>query len=351
MTRRSHLSALSTPRSLRSLPTGILAATFTLTTAFTSACLVDGDTGAATDPLSVAGGTMCTDLIAGQHIDAGDVCVSADDDNLYVDFTAQNGWEILESHLWVGFDLADMPQTPTGNPKLGNFPYSSQDDHAYVIPLTDLGDPATFCDETLLAVAHAALRKDNGDGTHQTETGYGDGSPIDDQGSWGMYFEIPFVCEPAPEPEPEPMGCETAFAMGGTTLDSLPHPDDPTRNLTERWGWQLGPISLPSAGESDMYAGAAHNDPSRGALVGELSFLYREAPEGCVIDIDYTAAAGYTFTETHLYVGTSNITTDAPGQFGHLHEMPAGTTHDSYSVVAPTCEDLYVVAHAVSCGL
>jgi len=47
-------------------------------------------------------GTQCFDLLAGQHILAGSVCVRIEGDDLAVTYSTTDGWELTETHLWVG---------------------------------------------------------------------------------------------------------------------------------------------------------------------------------------------------------------------------------------------------------
>jgi hypothetical protein len=79
-----------------------------------------------------------SDLIAGRYMDVGDVVVKVDDyEILTIEITLKSGCELIESHVWVGDDLADVPRTKSGNPKIGQFPYTVDDE----IDLTDLNDP------------------------------------------------------------------------------------------------------------------------------------------------------------------------------------------------------------------
>jgi len=107
-----------------------------------------------------------TDLIAGQHIDAGDVKVWNDGTNLYVQYVTTGGWVLTETHLHVATSMEGIPQN-NGNPPPGQFDYASEYDPSegvtepdpYVIPLADLGvaDP---CDPTMLYIAaHAVVAK------------------------------------------------------------------------------------------------------------------------------------------------------------------------------------------------
>jgi hypothetical protein len=62
-------------------------------------------------------------LYAGQDILIGTVEVTNDSDNLYVSFHLDDPWVLLETHVAVEQDCADIPQK-NGNPTPGQFPYS-----------------------------------------------------------------------------------------------------------------------------------------------------------------------------------------------------------------------------------
>jgi hypothetical protein len=70
-------------------------------------------------------GTACVTLLAGQTSPAGTVCSSIEGENVQVTYTTSNGWLLYGAHLWAGLNLASMPQTNSGNPKVGNFPYNA----------------------------------------------------------------------------------------------------------------------------------------------------------------------------------------------------------------------------------
>lgn len=285
----------------------------------------------------------CKDLIAGQNIDAGDVCLEVVGDNLVVTYTTQDGWELTEAHLWVGKNIADMPQTKKGNPKVGNFPYKSGDitgvtSYSFFVPLSSLG--SDLCDKTYFAAAHAVVRKPDGSGGYQTETGWGSGDPIVPQGSWAMYFSFLFVCDPTPPPEPD---CETAFAFGDKKLWDIidPATGDP---ITNRWGWQITvnaddtfPITRA------IWAGAAQNDTSKGTYVGDLEIYY----DGSTLTVNYVMNAPFFMQETHLYAGTVETDTASPGQFGNIHYLD-NAAFDSYEIQI-SGSTIYIVAHAVVC--
>ncbi len=76
---------------------------------------------------SVTWASETVDLIAGQHIDVGDVVVQRVGDDLCVEYQLSaealaEGWSLTETHLAVAGDPADIPQK-NGNPIPGQFPY------------------------------------------------------------------------------------------------------------------------------------------------------------------------------------------------------------------------------------
>jgi hypothetical protein len=304
-------------------------------------------------------GANCSNLMAGQYTDAGDVCVTVDGDNVVVTYTTTGGWELEEAHLWIGEHLSDMPQTRKGNPKIGNFPYNSGDitgatSHQFSIPLSEWGLSAsqTVCQDLSLNVAaHAALRKDNGDGSYQTETGWGDGTPLVDRGSWASAFSVTLKCM---EDVTSGGGTETAFAFGGsaaTCFLDIDEDGDGRRDFS-RWGWSNGPIAEGTYSYG-IYAGAGQCDwENKGTHVGTLTVVYSGGSANVTFDID----APYYLTETHLYVGSDilarNVNGDftvAPGQYPTIHDPVASGSSDSYTV-GGLGGSVYVVAHATVGG-
>ena len=70
-------------------------------------------------------------LYAGQDINVGTVDVTNDGDNIYVDITMNDEWDLMGSNLYVGHT---DPNTLTTAP--GQFPYSGMD--SYTIPLDEI---------------------------------------------------------------------------------------------------------------------------------------------------------------------------------------------------------------------
>lgn len=297
----------------------------------------------------ITGSPQCKTLVAGQHIDAGNVCVEINGDSLLVTYTTSNGWELLETHLWIGENLADMPQTSSGNPKIGNFPYKSGDiggmtRYVFSIPLSFLGGAdynQVLCGKTFYVAAHAALQKPDGCGGYQTETGWADGKPIVDQGNWAMAFSFIFDCV---EPPPS-ISCETAFAYGDKALWDVIGPDG--NPITNRWGWEIS-IQAGQTLMKSLYAGAADNDITKGTYVGYVALSFT----GRVLRVSYHILAPYFLSESHVYAGASEPVTAAPGLFGNTHEFPedGSVSTDAFEISFDTCTcQIYVVAHARVC--
>ncbi len=106
-----------------------------------------------------AGGSAeCVDLIAGQSMDVGEVCVSDDGDTMTVEYTTDDGWQLVETHLHVAGEEADIPQNRKGNPKIGHFehsdPHAWTDAYSYTFPLPDSGG-----DDEWAIAAHAVVEK------------------------------------------------------------------------------------------------------------------------------------------------------------------------------------------------
>ena len=139
---------------------------------------------------------QCVDLIAGQHIDTGEVCVVNDGDDLHVTYTTTGGWMLYESHLAVSSDEVGTGEwsengwtNRPGNPAPGRFAHNadhdpgSDDTFTYTIPLDEISGGVNSGDELHLG-AHAVVMMGN-----ETETAWGYGNLFRDQGNWAMYFE------------------------------------------------------------------------------------------------------------------------------------------------------------------
>lgn len=125
---------------------------------------------------------VTVNLIAGQHYTAGNVKIDVDGENLIITFSTNGDWSIRATHLSVGNCEDDaIPVTNSGNPKIGNFEYSSThaegtNEVVYTISLEGLGNNICFA-------AHAEVIGPNGE-----ETAWGEGTEFAGNG-WAMYVE------------------------------------------------------------------------------------------------------------------------------------------------------------------
>jgi len=299
---------------------------------------------------------QCFTLFVGQTIDAGTVCATVNGDDLDVTYTTTGGWELTEIHLWVGNNIADLPQTRKGNPIPGQFPFASGDitgttSYTVSIPLSELGFSCPDYQEYLVA-AHAAVRKALDDGTVQTETGWSDGTGITDKGNWATISTITLSCE-CGGTEPPSGQCETAFAYapapGGTCFLGIDEDGDGEGDFN-RWGWTIGPLAQ-GYYTFDLYAGAGQCVLAKGTLVGSVDVGYF-AGEATVT---YTTTDPYWMDEAQIYVGNEILPrnngyyTVAPGQYPHVSEDLNGAIFYE-STFTGLSGSVYVVAHSTVCG-
>ncbi|HCY74480.1 MAG TPA: hypothetical protein DHV28_01035 [Ignavibacteriales bacterium] len=131
--------------------------------------------------------------------------------------------------------------------------------------------------------------------------------------------------------------CETAYAKAsnGECFLSL------SPISANNWGW-TNQITGSGSWDWPIYAGAGQCDVTKGTLVGELHVSYN----GTTVTIEYDLDAGYTLSETHVWVGTTKlpikkgIFVTAPGQFNNNGVNPV-----QVNIAAP----FYIAAHAGVC--
>ncbi len=122
------------------------------------------------------------DLIAGGNQVIGNVTVTNDTTNIYVTYTTIDGWLLNETHLQVAEEIADIPQTKKGNPKVGKFDNSNIHDPCVTqVEYTILNDYTTG--DVVIIAAHAAV-----DGPTTYESAWGNGTEFAEDRNWAMYF-------------------------------------------------------------------------------------------------------------------------------------------------------------------
>jgi hypothetical protein len=143
--------------------------------------------------VSYCGSSSVFTLFAGQSINAGNLTVVNDQENIYVTYTTTGGWLLIETQLFVG-NLANVPLAGQSNPKIGNFPYKAKHSpnvtsFTYVISREGLS-------ESIVIAAHASVVKP---GSKQ-ETAWSSGNRFSSKGSWATYsnYELQGCCEVEP---------------------------------------------------------------------------------------------------------------------------------------------------------
>ena len=142
------------------------------------------------------------DLIADggdAYLNVGNVDVSIVGDDFVVTYDITLApWAITETHVDVQSELGDIPQTGSGNPKVGKFAHHTE--HAppgvtlvtHTIPLINI--PAV-AGETVVIAAHAVVEVLEWDEVEvewvllDEETAWGEGSEFAVDRNWSMYFE------------------------------------------------------------------------------------------------------------------------------------------------------------------
>lgn len=129
------------------------------------------------------------DLIAGQYYNSGSVTVTNDANYIYVTYTTANGYELTQTHLYVG-PCSNIPVNNPGNPIPGQFPYGGNHNYlttvSYQVPISQIPPGGCGC-----IAAHAVVVKRNASGQIiETQTGWGNGVRINlNGGNWGMKFD------------------------------------------------------------------------------------------------------------------------------------------------------------------
>lgn len=273
-------------------------------------------------------------LTAGQYIDAGTVTIGNDENNLYVTYSATNGYLINETHLYVG-NKAGVPVNKKGNPQIGQFPYGE----SFSSPVSEVTYQFNLADfeNCFIVAAHAVVTKTEGGVIVDKQTAWGSGNQFIISGSWAMYFEY---CKQECTVDPDPdYVTETAFAYGF---------ENATCFLDwgfNRWGWSNalneGTYTF------EIWAAAGLCDTEKGTLVGNLFVNYFNG----TATVTYSMYNGFKMLENHLYVGANRLPlkngneTVAPGQYpivvGNINETETTYTVNNLS------GQVYVVAHAV----
>lgn len=294
-------------------------------------------------------------LYAGQTINVGDILFNdidtdgdGQDDVLEVTYSLKNGWQLNELHFFIGSSLVQMPANKSGNPVVGQFPYSFQNlngaaSKSFQVPFSAINYTCE-AEGIYFIAAHASVRLPVGAG-FQTESAWGDGQRLVQRGNWAMYFNIDINCDLPGNPGDGILNTETAFAYNASTATTFT-----SLGFNGRWGWTNGPLSA-GTHTFTLYAGAGNNDLSKGVNVGTVTMVYN----GTTATVTYQTVSLYKLEEVHLYVGSQVLPvkngdyTIAPGQYPNVAD-DLGSVGSHTFTVGNLSGQVYLTAHATVSG-
>lgn len=344
--------------------------------------------------------TVCT-IWAGQTNDVGTITVTNTNTHLTIDIQLTGGVVFDPSKdeqvkIWTGTDFTLMPQTNTGTPIPGQFPFksgsgdpplpeASGSSYSLTIALADAGIvfPAG-CNSTLHVVAHLDVF---GSSISGGQTAFGGCIAGATGRRWWFYLDHVICCHDTVVDPPDLGGCETAFAKGNwvwVTDSNKANPEKlPTLYLIRnRWGWA---INLLEGGTfiRDLYAGAGLNNTAKGRKVGTVTVKWYNSADPLnpdavpnVVTVEYQLSAGYRLAETHVYASNLPPPTTAPGRYGNNHDYFLACDNVTYDKHGPLpleddgaldickdgagpvpggldpeveCRGVWIIAHAVVC--
>ena len=169
----------------------------------------------------ICGIPQSTRLMAGQSIDSGTVTISNDQlGNITLTFNTVEPWILSDTHAHVAKSLDAIPQTRSGNPKVGNFSYKTThtpgvSSYSYTIAADEIG---YNLGDTIYIATHAVVQRlDTGEITQQ-ETAWGEGNAFPGR-NWAMYFTyILQACDDEPNQQIQPGDFRTQTQGGWGTI-------------------------------------------------------------------------------------------------------------------------------------
>jgi hypothetical protein len=244
--------------------------------------------------VTACGTALVADFYAGQNILVGTVTIENTSDSLYVTYQTTGNWKMGYTHLYVG-DMSGLPTNNSGNPQIGHFPFSMM--HNPMVNATTYAFDLDDFNNCFIVAAHAEvlLMGTNGD-TLQTETGWADGDPINNGGSWATYANY---CKQT---------CETSSCVYSTQYDSI-------------------------------FGGQTY-------YVGDLETTNDEDS----LYVTFTTTGDWYLGHTHLYVGTlaglpvNNSNAPVIGQFTYQTAHTPYVTSYTYAIALSSLPSCYIIA-------
>lgn len=252
--------------------------------------------GNAADPSLACAPALDVPLLAGRTLEVGTVSVANGSTTLYVTFTAQGGWTLASTALYAAAGESDVPVTPAGTPRIGQFPYKAS--HAegvttftYAVPIPAGGGEVTMA---AFAEVHRGDRE---------EGAWADGDRISAIGPWSTYFRY----------APDRCSGETIGAGGGSIVFQ-----------------NLELVIPPGALPGDVLITVRRVDPPAGPLPGDVFLLDGSAfdlgPDGLEFLIPFEIGIGYDPATLPAGVAESDL---------QIFQLNAGVTALPSTVDAP----------------
>jgi hypothetical protein len=147
----------------------------------------------------------CFNMLAGQYIPAGSVCVEVVNgatDTVKITYDTTTSAACLKQvHAYIGDTI---PTNNAGNPMIGNFPLTDDvvgscvKTYTFTTSMpTDCSTTNTFTNKTFKLAAHASVQYTDGNGG---QTAWSVGKDIKNGGSWATYSEVILSCSCGPVP-------------------------------------------------------------------------------------------------------------------------------------------------------
>ncbi|WP_194757412.1 hypothetical protein [Aliidiomarina indica] len=274
----------------------------------------------------------CQTLLAGQHHNAGTVCVSNDADTVTVTFATNGAWSLLQTHLYVGADASGIPTNRAGNPQIGHFPFGGQVNGSVASYTFNLADFGLGCSDSLAIAAHAVVA-----GASGTETAWANGTRMVARGNWAMWFTYQAQCPSNPPPLAQTcVSYGTGYAFGNVTFGSVGE---------NGWGWTITNVAPGDSGSATIYANAGMqyktNDP-----VGTFSWNYGN---NGFFGATFTADAGFGFSDTHLHVGGFTTEVNGRGNYNFNDAVTLLAQDEVHYYGETNGGTVNVTAHVASC--
>lgn len=293
----------------------------------------------------------CDVFYAGQTIEVGYVCVTADANEVTLEYILENGWTLSEAHAWIGDNMATMPQNKKGNPQNGRFPHSASNlggvtSHIFTIPVSQLNVNAeTFCEAEIFVAAHGVVSKASGDKKGGgTESAWAGSTQLSSGGNWSRVFSVTNdFCGGGGDPDPEhpvvPLaaGCFNVFGHG----DAVTVPYSPVGVTGTNSAW-INSFSSSTYIGGDLISGSGDaGDLLAGVSGSNLAVQF---------SVDLTANPALIVDSANVYVGSAgSFDVVSPLQFGN--PIAGNETGILYAEIplSSVPADLDVVMHAVFC--